>query len=1032
MTTSIEVLKDLEHIRHRHTMYADGVDHSTKEAIDNVIDEYQAGACTYLGITLDTETNQIIIADNGRGIPVDLHETEKISKMAVVFTKLHSSGKYKNREINNYNNTIGLNGVGIKVTSATSELFEAWTKKKSKTFKVVVERGVLRQTKDGSGIVPDKLPQLPFHEKVLSTVLRYNPDPTVFGVKYCRISSDYLRDLCGSLQYLCPNLSIELIIDGVRSTYISNRGISGLLAPKDSDHECKRFLIGSDALNLVLWWNPNEDGESIISYVNCQKTKDGGTHVNALRSAITEAFGDAGKVLSAYIKEGLRCAFHLKISDPQFQGQNKHRLLNPEASDLINKQVTRNLELFLTENIKIRDAILQRASALKKAHETFKKDKEAIKNLTKGKSRSLSLPDKLISASRCLPEQRELFICLHGNTKVRLADGSTPTIKEMAENSTKDYYGFTYDSSKDWVGVTRLLHPRQTQENAELLTITLDNGTSFTCTPNHLILRRDNLMVRADELSIGISLRQCTVTEKDGYLKVSQSSTWGSRSYFVHRLMYQAFNTDVVLSTRYDVHHLDENKLNNVLENLQMLSHQEHSRIHGICAKYMTDTRNKEKISQSAKRVMANPAVRQHLSKKAKEQWVDLDLRRWRAETTRQQFTDITAVNKKAFLECCRLVVLEHQNLTGDLYKEVASKYQLKVPSYYNHAAKFYRNKENVFLALAKEYGIDADVYIRANYHKAMRILVRAYEKGKAIGFKCDYKEEKDELRIDVDVPWQIQKAYPNLNIKSGSVALLKEVICYKKTYNHKIVKIERTTSAPVYCLTVPETKNFLLANGIFVHNCEGNSAANPIIQARTRPLYQEVYMLKGKITNACRVEMGKVLANADIIGIIQSIGCGVLEDCDPKKARVGKVLLISDADFDGRHIDALLISFFIIYMAPMVEDGRIYRVKSPLYVATYREQHWYGTGLSDQAALTDVKSKIPDNLKNKIGRQDGVNITRFKGHGAASAEAIRDYALGSKRELEVIRLPSGDADLVSSLMGDDVTARKELLSIDW
>lgn len=623
MTTSIEVMKDLEHIRHRHTMYTDSVDHSTKEAIDNVIDEYQAWACTYLGIALNTETNQIIIADNGRGIPVELHETEKISKLAVVFTKLHSSGKYKNREINNYNTTIGLNGVGIKVTSATSEIFEAWTKKKNKIFKVVVERGVLQQTKDGSGIVQDKLPILPFQEKVLTTVLRYNPDPTVFGVKYCRISPDYLKELCSNLQYLCPTLSIELIIDGSRSVYMSSRGISGLLEPKESDLECKRFQLNSDSLTLVLWWNPQEDGESILSYVNCQKTKDGGTHVTAIRSAITEAFGEAGKPVSTYLREGLRCAFHLKIADPQFQGQNKHRLLNPEASDLINKQVTRNLELFLAENPKIRDAVLQRASALKKAHETFKKDKEAIKNLAKGRSKSLSLPDKLISASHCSPEQRELFIC-------------------------------------------------------------------------------------------------------------------------------------------------------------------------------------------------------------------------------------------------------------------------------------------------------------------------------------------------------------------------------------------------------------------------EGASAAGPIIKARNRPLYQEVYMLKGKITNACRAEMGKVLANADIIGIIQSIGCGILDDCDPKKSRVGKVLLISDADFDGRHIDALLTAFFITYMAPMVEAGRIYRVKSPLYVATYRDQHWYGTGLSDQAALTDAKDKIPDNLKNKIGRSDGVTITRFKGHGAASADAIRDYALGSKRELEVIRLPIGDADIVAALMGDDVTARKELLAIDW
>ena len=623
MTTNIEVMQDLEHIRARHTMYCDSVDHATKEAIDNVIDEYQAGACTYLGIALDTKLNQVIIADNGRGIPIDLHETEQLSKLAVVFTKLHSSGKYKNRELNKYNMTIGLNGVGIKITSATSSLFEAWTTKKNKTYKVTVERGVLRQTDTISGIVAEKLPELPFAQKVITTVLRYNPDPTVYGAKYCHVSADYLKDLCSHLQYLCPSLFIELVVDGEHTTYVSTKGIIGVLAPKIADIEFKKLHVNTDALSLILWWNPQEDGELILSYVNCQKTKDGGTHLNALRSSVIEAFGEAGRNISAYLKEGLRCALHLRIADPQFQGQNKHRLLNPEASDLIAKNVTRNLELFLAENPKVKDAILQRAGALKKAHETFKKDRDAIKNLTKSKSKSLSLPDKLISAPGCQPEQRELFLC-------------------------------------------------------------------------------------------------------------------------------------------------------------------------------------------------------------------------------------------------------------------------------------------------------------------------------------------------------------------------------------------------------------------------EGASAATPIIKARTRPLYQEIYMLKGKITNACRAEMGKTLANPDIIGLIQSIGCGILEDCEPKKARVGKVLLITDADVDGRHIDALLAAFFITYMAPMVEAGRVFRVKSPLYVASYRDQHWYGKGISDAEALADVKEKIPDNLRAKLGKKDGVTLTRFKGHGAASADAIRDYALGPKRDLERIRLPVGDAEIVASLMGDDVAARKELLAIDW
>ena len=204
MTTSIEVMDDLEHIRHRHTMYTDSVDHATKEAIDNVIDEYQAGACTYLGIALDTKLNQIIIADNGRGIPIDIHESEGISKFALVFTKLHSSGKYKNRDINKYQNTIGLNGVGVKVTSATSSLFEAWTTCKNKTYNTTIERGVL-QIPNSLGIIHEKIPKLPFEQKVITTVLRYTPDPTVFGAKYCQISSDYLVELCSSLQYLCPS-----------------------------------------------------------------------------------------------------------------------------------------------------------------------------------------------------------------------------------------------------------------------------------------------------------------------------------------------------------------------------------------------------------------------------------------------------------------------------------------------------------------------------------------------------------------------------------------------------------------------------------------------------------------------------------------------------------------------------------------------------------------------------------------------------------------------------------------------------------
>jgi DNA gyrase/topoisomerase IV subunit B len=473
----------------------------------------------------------------------------------------------------------------------------------------------------------------------------------------------------------------------------------------------------------------------------------------------------------------------LKIADPQFQGQNKHRLLNPEASDIISKNVTRNLELFLAENPKLKETILQRALALKKAHESYKKDRDAIKNLNKGKARSLSLPDKLISAPNCRPEQRELFVCLHGDTKVvafawekqkrsyRLVKGdSSRSIREMAKFPDRLYKGYSYGNDN----LVLFTNPRKTGEMKRVIKLILEHDES----------------AKSQNLEPPQSIR-CTP---------------------------------------------------------------------------------------------------------------------------------------------------EHKLLTID--------------------GRWVEAKDSLGELLMNGQYLDAPI---------------------------------------------------------------------------KVVKIrECKTKADVYCLTVPETKNFMLYNGMFVHNCEGASAAGPIIRARTRPLYQEVYMLKGKITNACRSEMGKTLANPDIIGLVQSIGCGILDDCDPKKARVGKVLLTHDADSDGAHLDALVTSFFMTYMPQMIEEGRIFRVKSPLYMASYRDQHWYGSGLSDATALADVMSKIPDNLKSKLGKSDGITITRFKGHGAASSEAIRDYALGSNRELEVIRLPLGDSDLVSNLMGDDVAARKELLGIDW
>ena len=619
MTTTITTWEDLEHIRKRFAMYVPGVDHAVKEAIDNIVDEYLAGHCSYLGVSIDTNENIAIVADDGRGIPVTENKDIGLSSFAIAYTKLHSSGKYENRADNDYKFTIGLNGVGVKVTAATAKVLTVWTKQQGKHYRLKVERGVLvREKKEAyPGVVQEDLPKLPFKNKALSTVLHYSPDEGVFGSKEAKLDPDFLYDLCKSLQYLCPGLEIEFILDGDITTFKSEEGISGLVTEhcKKEDHsDCEDLSIEDEQLSCSMWWNAGTEGEVILSFVNCQQTRDAGTHVTGLKKAITRVFGEEGKSLGQYLREGLRCAIHLKLEgDPQFLGQYKHKLLDKRAEPIVAEIVEKHLTVFLKNFPAIKDEILSRAKALKRSHEKFSKEQEALRALSK-KTKKLSLPDKLIQADRnCPAEERVLFIC-------------------------------------------------------------------------------------------------------------------------------------------------------------------------------------------------------------------------------------------------------------------------------------------------------------------------------------------------------------------------------------------------------------------------EGASAAGPLIAARSMPLKEEIFQLKGKLPNCSRANLAVVAKNAEVGGIIQSVGCGVFDDCKPKKSRVGQIILMSDADSDGEHINALLISMFVSLMPGIIEAGMLYVLKPPLFVAYYKDQHWYGLNHAE------LYKQIPP----KLHKNDNLIINRFKGHGAANPEEVKEYALGPNRKLEKVLFPDGDDEIIQDLMGEDVTSRKKLLGIDW
>lgn len=197
----------------------------------------------------------------------------------------------------------------------------------------------------------------------------------------------------------------------------------------------------------------------------------------------------------------------------------------------------------------------------------------------------------------------------------------------------------------------------------------------------------------------------------------------------------------------------------------------------------------------------------------------------------------------------------------------------------------------------------------------------------------------------------------------------------------------------------------------------EGDSAMGSCVEARDAG-YQEVLALRGKVVNVLRTDLSDALANKEIANIVTAIGAGVGPAFDLKKCRVGRVILLTDADVDGQHIASLLTTFFVEHMRPLVEDGRLFLVDSPLFQASVPNSH------------TRYYAHTLDDLKLRAGKTFGkCDISRLKGHGEANPEAVAEYAMrpGSRKLISVTVDATSKAKL-HAIMADDVTARKKLL----
>lgn len=407
----ITVLKDLEPVQLRPGMYTDTTrpNHLGQEVIDNSVDEALSGYASHIDVILHAD-NSLEVIDNGRGMPVDIHSTEKISGVELILTKLHAGGKFSNK---NYTFSGGLHGVGISVVNALSQRVEIKIKRHGEIYAIAFENGVKVEELTVIGSCP---------KKQTGTTVRFYPNPKYFDSP--RFSVSRLRHLLRAKAVLCPKLTIRFIdhINNNEETWYYEDGLSDYLseALKESESLPNPPFIGdvvgeTEAVSWALTWLP-EGGELLAeSYVNLIPTSQGGTHVNGLRNGLFKAmveFCDIHNLLPKGVKltaEDVwnRCAYvlSLKIQEPQFAGQTKERLSSRQASSYVDSVIKDAFSLWLNQNVQIGKTLAD--MAISSAQSRLRAAKKVVrKKLVSGPA----LPGKLADCLSQDLSRTELFL----------------------------------------------------------------------------------------------------------------------------------------------------------------------------------------------------------------------------------------------------------------------------------------------------------------------------------------------------------------------------------------------------------------------------------------------------------------------------------------------------------------------------------------------------------------------------------------------------------------------------------------------
>ncbi|MEC8912142.1 MAG: DNA topoisomerase (ATP-hydrolyzing) subunit B [Chloroflexota bacterium] len=422
--SDIQVLEGMEAVRKRPGMYIGSTDqrglhHLIYEIVDNSVDEFMAGYCSSVTVVI-REDGSVKVDDDGRGIPVDKHPTTGLTALETVMTTLHAGGKFGGKA---YAVSGGLHGVGASVVNALSIWVKAYVTRDGNLYEQEYSRGISSTELTSQALQNGSSGHT-------GTAIEFMPDTEIFGelVYDFNVLSNRFKEMA----YLNKGLKITFKSEWHSSrwpnnevTYYFDGGISsfvrGLNQNRGVVHENPIYVekdLDGTKVEVALQYN-DTFSEFVYAFANCINTEDGGTHVTGFRSALTRVLNDYGRkqklikdnepnLSGEDVREGVTAVISVKLKDPQFEGQTKNKLGNPEARTQVETVLGEALQIFLEDNPREGRAIIDKCMTSQRAREAARKARELI--IRKNAMDGGGLPGKLADCSEKNPELCEIYL----------------------------------------------------------------------------------------------------------------------------------------------------------------------------------------------------------------------------------------------------------------------------------------------------------------------------------------------------------------------------------------------------------------------------------------------------------------------------------------------------------------------------------------------------------------------------------------------------------------------------------------------